>query len=430
MTELAGSASMRRRVATRCRTKSGSCIISWSRVKPFAQMIFPSILIAVIYSFFSASCVAQEESRRREPSDSSDTPTQPEQSETPDELKTMPGKQEKRSPRGAFVAAPLPISSPAIGTGVIPVAAYIFPFSRKDTTSSPSVVGGGGLITGNGSRGIALACQLYVDENRYRITAAYARGNINYNVYGSGTAEEDKLPLKQTGHILLGEFLRQVGWKFYVGPRLITGQSLITLRSSHESDVPIPPDLGIHTTLTALGFTVFRDTVPNRFYPTSGDSFKFMGDFYAEALGSKYSFQSYTAAFDKYWSLDKKQVLAYNVYFCGTEGTPPFYGNCIYGAKNELRGYTAGKYFTSYMAATQLEYRLVLPKRFGLVAFGGVGGVIPGKNQLYGSQQRFLPSVGGGARFLLSKQYHVNLRVDYGVGRDGQTVGMSVGEAF
>ena len=166
---------------------------------------------------------------------------------------------------------------------------------------------------------------------------------------------------------------------------------LITLRPSDEQDVPIPPDLGLDTNLTSLGFKVFRDTVPNRFYPTGGMSFKFTADFFAEALGSKYSFQSYTAVFNKYWSLDKKQVLAYNAYLCGTGGNPPFYGNCIYGASNELRGYTAGQYFTSYMAATQLEYRVALPWRFGLVAFGGVGEVIPGENQLMGVNASFPP---------------------------------------
>jgi hypothetical protein len=81
------------------------------------------------------------------------------------------------------------------------------------------------------------------------------------------------------------------------------------------------------------------------------------------------------------------------------------------------------------MLATQLEYRLVLPKRFGLVAFGGIGEVIPGESQLYG-KQKFLPSGGAGVRFQLSKKYHVNLRVDIAQGRDGHTFGMGIGEAF
>jgi Omp85 superfamily domain len=389
------------------------------------------MLIGGAYIFFSIPCTSQEQSQGKEPPDSSKTAdqAQAEQSTTPAQPGTQPEKEAKPARRGAFVAVPIPIASPALGSGIIPAAAYIFRFSTKDKISSPSVIGGGGLITNNGSRALVVAGQLYVKENRYRITAAYARGNLNYDVYGSGIFEGHQLPLKQTGQVLFGEFLRQVGWKFYVGPRFTLGKSVLTLRPSDEQNVPIPPDLGFDTNLTALGFKVFRDTVPNRFYPTSGTSFKFTADFFAEGLGSKYSFQSYVATFNKYWSLDKKQVLAYNAYLCGTGGNPPFYGNCIYGASNELRGYTAGQYFTSYMAATQLEYRLALPWRFGLVGFGGVGGVIPGENQLYGSQE-FLPGVGGGVRFLLSKQYHVNLRVDYGIGRNGHTVGMSIGEAF
>src|SRR3981081_4153220 len=56
-------------------------------------------------------------------------------------------------PRGSFVIAPLPISSPALGTGIIPVVGYIFPFRRGDTVSPPSVVGMAGLGTTTWERG-------------------------------------------------------------------------------------------------------------------------------------------------------------------------------------------------------------------------------------------------------------------------------------
>jgi len=388
------------------------------------------MLSAGIYIYFGSPCGAQEEARGKAPADSVKAASQAGQPTNQEQPGAQPEKEAKSPPRGTFIAVPIPISSPALGTGIIPAAGYIFPFSKKDKISSPSVIGGGGLITNNGSRAFVLAGQFYLKENRYRITAAYLRGNLNYDVYGTGVFEDRKLPLKQTGQVFFGELLRQVGWKLYVGPRLITGYSVVTQEPSDEHDVPVPPDIGLHTNLTALGFKVFRDTVPNRFYPTQGTSFNFTADFFTGALGSTYSYQSYTAVFNKYWSLDRKQVLAYNAYLCGTGGDPPFYGNCIYGASNELRGYTAGRYFTSYMVATQLEYRVALPKRFGLVAFGGVGEIIPGENQSSYGGQKFLPGAGGGVRFLLSKQYHVNLRVDYGIGRDGHTVGMSIGEAF
>jgi outer membrane protein assembly factor BamA len=178
-----------------------------------------------------------------------------------------------------------------------------------------------------------------------------------------------------------------------------------------------------------VGAAVTRDTSSNRFYPTGGTFFSFTSDFFSRGLGSKYSFQSYKTTFDYYSSLSEKQILAYNAFFCATGGTPPFYGNCIYGTNNELRGYTAGKYFTRYLLATQLEYRLELPKRLGLVVFGGLGGVIPGGDQLL-ETSKFLPSGGGGLRFLLSKKYHVNLRADIAEGTDGHTFSLGVGEAF
>ena len=341
------------------------------------------------------------------------------------------GKKKIAIPEG-IVVAPLPVSSPAIGSGIIPVLGYIFPFSKNDKVSPPSTIGAAGLITNNGSRGFGVGGQLFLKENTYQVTSAFVRGNINYDIYGDGMAAGLRLPLVQTGQIFLGEFLRRVGWKFFVGPRFITGHSFITVAPNNGSIVPIPPEVGLHTSMTALGVRLSRDTRPNHFYPIRGSVFNFTSDFFSQGLGSKYSFQSYKTAFNKYWSLSDSQVIAYNADFCATAGKPPFYGNCIYGTNSELRGYTAGRYFTRYTLATQLEYRLVLPKRFGLVAFGGLGGVIPGGNQL--SQQvqssHFLPAGGGGLRFELSKKYHVNFRADIGQGVDGHTFGMGVGEAF
>jgi hypothetical protein len=81
------------------------------------------------------------------------------------------------------------------------------------------------------------------------------------------------------------------------------------------------------------------------------------------------------------------------------------------------------------MVGTQLEYRLALPWRFGLVGFGGLGEVVPGGNQPFRTKN-FLPSGGGGVRFALSSKYHVNLRVDYAQGKNNHTWSVGVGEAF
>lgn len=356
-------------------------------------------------------------------------PAQPAKTETKPEKKK---KKKRFPPRGAIVVAPLPIVSPAIGAGIVPVLAYIFPFGKDDKVSPPSTIGAAGLITNNGSSGFALGANLFMKENRYAITSLYFHGNVNYNLYGEGVPAGDagfKLPLDQTGQVFFGEALRRIPWQFFIGPRFWTGDSVVTLRpSSGETPVP-PPDLGLHTTLRALGVRLMRDTRPNHFYPTTGMFTQFTADFFAKPLGSKYDFQSYRFTFNKYGSLRKNQVLAYNLFVCGTGGDPPFYGNCIYGTNNELRGYEAGRYLDRYMIATQLEYRLSLPKRFGLAAFGGVGEVVPGGKEIF-RIDNLLPSVGGGPRFQLSTKYHVNLRADFARGKDSWTWSMGVGEAF
>lgn len=358
----------------------------------------------------------------------------PQEASSTSETAVKAEQAKKSGRRGSFVIAPLPISSPALGTGIIPVLGYIFPFRKEDHVSPPSVVGMAGIATNNGSRGLAAYADLYMKEKTYRVAAAYVRGNLNYDLYGVGLMAGDagrKLPLEQSGEVFRSEILRQVGSGFFLGLRFWTGSSDIVRRSTSgtATQPEPPPDLGFHTTLRALGVRLNRETTPNRFYPTGGTLLDFTSDFFSQALGSKYSFQAYRFTFNKYGSLSKNQVIAYNLFVCGTGGTPPFYGNCIYGANNELRGYTAGRYLDRYMFATQLEYRLSLPKRFGVVGFGGIGEVVPGGDQAF-RINNLLPAGGGGLRFQLSKAYRVNLRADAARGKDTWTWSMGVGEAF
>ena len=391
--------------------------------RSIATAIAPVALLCALAS-------GQTNATKPDTTPASSTPQESKASGQPDQAPKK-HKRKKLLP-GDIVAAPIPISSPALGSGVVPVVGYIFALRSSDKISPPSLVGGAGLFTNNGSRAFAVGGQLFMKQDTYRATAGFFQGNLNYNLYGVGADAGNaglKLPLKQEGSAFLGEVLRRVKWSFFLGGTVMTGHSVVTIRQGGSTTVPVPPDVGLNTSLTALGFTVKRDTRPNRFYPTTGTDFEFDSLFFAEAFGSKYSFQSFRTLFNKYGSLSKKQVLAYNAYFCATGGQPPFYGNCIYGTQNELRGYEAGRYLDAYMVATQLEYRLVLPWRFGVVAFGGVGGVSPGPRQFFRSNA-VLPAGGGGVRFMLSKSQHVNLRADFAVGKNEHTFSMGVGEAF
>jgi len=346
------------------------------------------------------------------------------------------------------VAAPLPISSPALGTGIIPIFGYIFPFNKNDKVTPPSVVGGAGLITNGGSRALALAGNLFVKRGAYEITGLALTGHLDYNFYGTGTDAGNagrKLAIQQGGQIVFGEVLRRLGHKFYLGPRAWVAHSEITpnLQKS-DSDHPDVPLLFLNTDVKAWGIRMQRDSRTNRFFPTDGSLFDFTSNFFhvspgigltgaasgqpTDIQGNKFQFQAYRLDVNKYGAVRNHQVLAYNLSLCGVFGEAPFYGQCIFGANNELRGYTAGQYIDRFMIATQLEYRLDLPKRFGAAVFGGVGEVAPSVGKF--NNDNLLPSIGAGPRFILSTKYHVNLRFDIAQGKNGHTWSMGVGEAF
>jgi hypothetical protein len=354
----------------------------------------------------------------------------------------------KKEKRGAIVAAPLPTSSPALGTGIVPVFGYIFPFNKNDKVTPPSVVGAAGLITNGGSRALALAAELYVKGGAYQVTGVGLTGHLDYNFYGTGTDAGNagrKLAIQQGGQLLFGEVLRRLGHKFYFGPRAWVARSEITPNlSKSDSDYPDIPVLYFHTNVKAFGLRLQRDSRTNRFFATDGTFFDVTSNFFyvspsigatggttgqpAAIQGNNFQFQSYRLDFNKYAEVRKGQVLAYNVSLCATFGEAPFYGQCIFGANNELRGYTAGQYIDRFMFATQLEYRVDLPKRFGVAVFGGVGEVAPSVGKF--DYDNLLPSIGAGPRFILSPKYHVNLRLDVAQGKNGHTWSLGVGEAF
>jgi len=337
----------------------------------------------------------------------------------------------KEGKRGEMVVAPFPISNPAIGSGIVVVGGYLFPISKSDKISPDSMIGGAGFYTSNGSWLWGAGTKLYLKQDRFRITGAYGRGAINYDLYGIGNSAGDaglSVPIDQNGRALLLESLFRTKGKLFVGPRYQWRK--LDARFTGDN---IPPNLNIDpgelkSTTSSLGFHIQSDLRDSQFYPTTGTLADVVGDFFEGTFGGDFSYQSYTFAFNKYSGFSPRQVLAFRVFGCATAGHVPFYDLCLLGMHNDIRGYKAGQYRDKLMLTTQVEYRLQLPKRFGLAAFFGLGEVAPDIASF--NNDNLKPGGGGGLRFLLAKKNHVNLRVDYAAGLQGGGLYLGVAEAF
>ncbi len=362
-----------------------------------------------------------------------------------------PNNQTQNEPKKAeWVLAPIPMSNPAVGTGLVWAVGRIFPLSKKDTVSPPSTVGTGGLITNNGSRAMIIGGILYLKEDRYRVTAILGGAKINADVYGVGKQAGDRgifLPVTGKGGGVMGQFLFRLYKNVYLGARSQYRNLTLSLNKEKITipniDNP-PPELvdvvnqlrkdWFQQTTVAIGPKFQWDTRDNTFYPRRGHLLDTGIDLFSTALGSKFTYQNFKIGFNKYTSIGKQQVIAFRGMGCASMGDRvPIYDLCMYGSNGDLRGYSTGRYQDRRMFATQAEYRLTLPLegilgRFGVAAFGGFGGVAPRFSDMAFSD--FLPAGGGGLRFRMTKSNPINFRVDYGVGRSGHTWTLSVGEAF
>jgi outer membrane protein assembly factor BamA len=321
----------------------------------------------------------------------------------------------------------------------------------KDKDSPHSIVGTAGLYTDNGSYGGVLAGRLYLKQDKYRVTVAGGGAKINADIYGIGKPAGDRgefLPVTTRGSLFIAEPLFRLRKGVYLGARfqyrnLSMGLNEEKLNSQNSGASPpgalkdvideIGPDLAQQQTV-ALGPSFEWDTRDNNFYPRKGFFMDAGIDLFMEGIGSKFKYQYYKVIFNKYTSLGKYQVLAFRGMGCAAAGDHvPLYDLCLFGTRNDLRGYAPGRYQDRRMFATQAEYRLTLPLkgilgRFGIVAFGGVGEV--GNKFSEFSYSDLLPAGGGGLRFRLTKKNPINFRVDYAVGNVGHTLSIGVGEAF
>ena len=286
------------------------------------------------------------------------------------------GATPKKPKRGQIVIAPIPITSPAVGTGLILAAGYVFKLRQNDNLSPPSVIGLAGAFTSNGSRGGGLGGRLYFGEDKYQTTFVIAKGRFNYDFFGIGRLPNSppvSVEIHQGGTVFFGEFLRNVGKNIFIGPRY-QHRSLFARFGGERSLGSFEiPEIDIQAKTVAIGVHVQRDLRDSNFYPRKGSIFNWTGDFFDQAWGSKRQYQLYKLQYNKYHSLGEKQVLAYRGMICSANQSVPFYDLCFFGVNNDLRGYTGGEFQNRRMFATQAEFRQEIKGRFGVVAFGGFG---------------------------------------------------------
>lgn len=179
---------------------------------------------------------------------------------------------------------------------------------------------------------------------------------------------------------------------------------------------------------SALGLVSVYDTRDNVINAYSGRLAEFSSYFYSPVIGSTFNFTVLNGLYQQYWEVKPKHVIALQSRIRLAFGDVPFLDLSTLGNDDLLRGYPRNRYRDNHFAATQVEYRFPLFWRLGLVTFAGVGDVFNELNDLSIGAAKY--SVGTGLRFIVNPAERLNVRFDYGRGREGGYFYFIVSEAF
>jgi outer membrane protein assembly factor BamA len=179
---------------------------------------------------------------------------------------------------------------------------------------------------------------------------------------------------------------------------------------------------------SAIGLVATADTRDNIINPYKGKLAEVSSYFFLRPLGSTFGFVNLNGTFQQYWQIKPKHVLAWQSKARFTFGNVPFLDLSTLGNDDILRGYPKNRFRDNHFFGTQLEYRFPLFWRFGGVTFAGVGDVMGQHSVLSVNNLKY--SIGAGLRFVVNPAERLNVRLDYGYGREGGYFYFMVAEAF
>ncbi|MCK5134614.1 MAG: BamA/TamA family outer membrane protein [Bacteroidales bacterium] len=331
---------------------------------------------------------------------------------------------------------PLIINNPAMKTGFGAMGMYFFKFNKKDIISPPSTVNIMGLYSTNKSYFMAVTSRLFWNEDKNRANFATGVMNVNNNFLYNIDDNDVRLVFTENRKFVTLEYSRKLIGEFYLGLLYLGTQTNYEFNNGTQEENDFARDFFEQNGITdnfvsSIGLNFSFDTRDYVYYPTSGLSFSIRPKFNTEWLGSdnNYIDTDFEAAY--FIPLASNQVLGFALGGGFATGDVPFDGYQNYGVRNNLRGYQAGKYKGKHMIAGQAEYRWRFYKRWGGVAFAGLGSVWGNDNEEEAFEQKLLPGAGMGMRFMVSREKRINLRLDYALGVDGnQGLYFGVMEAF
>ncbi len=315
----------------------------------------------------------------------------------------------------------------AFGAGGI----YIF-YTGDEKDLLPSQIGFGGYYTSNNQYKLSLSNAFYFFDNTLYFSVPVSYGLYVNKYWGVGDDTPERPNAAYAQRTFSTSLTAEIPLKFFTADRtgIIFDLDVTEIADRRDNELLQDETLPGYDggSIFGIGGDLLWDSRDNIFFPNKGGYQYFKAIIYPNGM-SDFNFASFEFDVRQYYSFSEDHVLAGNFYLQGVTGDTPFYKLPALGGQNRMRGYFNGRYRDNLYMMLQMEYRQYVYKRLGFVVFGGLGNVSDGILDFDMGNLKY--SVGGGLRFLFNPKQKVNLRMDIGIGQEGNTgIYFGIQEAF
>lgn len=319
------------------------------------------------------------------------------------------------------------------GVGLLMIGLY--KTDNAKANEQPSSVVLNSFVSTNNSYGVDVENMTFYNGGKQRLQLGLTLHNEAKLYYGQGIKDGDidlnHHEFEEQLYSFKPFWMNEVADNYFLG----VGADLTYAKADKlalvDTDVLIDTSTTLPNNLsTGLVVTSLYDSRDYRLNATQGWLFQIDAGLYKN---NQYStFSTYNLELAHYIDLSSTSLLAntpgliaWQIQGQFTQGDVPWNMLPDLGGSSAMRGYIKGRYRDNQMAMGQVEYRLPVFQRYGMVFWGAVGSVA---NKVSDLNDEWLTSYGTGFRFKLKD--NINLRFDVGVGQNETNFYLNVNEVF
>lgn len=324
----------------------------------------------------------------------------------------------------SFIGGPFYSSDTKLGIGFVGAGLYRMNGCSKDM--QPSNVSLFGSASTVGFWMVGIKGNNLFPEDKYRLNYSLYLYSFPTYYWGIGyekcNNDDNKTKMKRFQSKVSAEFLFRLVENMYIGPTVawdfIKGYDIAGNEHLFEG-----MDHKLHNYGVGVTFQYdTRDLINNA---SKGIYVNINETIRPKWLGNDYAFSTTEVQFDTYKQVWKGGIIAFDLRGMFNFGSPSWAMMAKLGERGSMRGYYEGRYRDKHALSAQVELRQHVWRRNGIAVWVGAGNVFHNSDTF----KHILPNFGVGYRWEFKKR--VNVRLDMGFGKDGQSGFIfNINEAF